>query len=156
MVEAEAEADLRVLKELLELIPGATLGMWTNGQEEFLLQVERTRFEVRPMPLGVWPVPGEATPKVDLLQKGAIHPALREQILAEAVNVAYIMENNSIRPTTSASQIESSCRLRKRRIRIQIKKNHSASRFNEYIPSNPATGLGIFSRVDIKLFLNRM
>lgn len=27
-------------------------------------------------------------PKVDLLQKGAIHPALREQILAEAVNVA--------------------------------------------------------------------
>jgi predicted nucleotidyltransferase len=27
-------------------------------------------------------------PKVDLLQKGAIHPALREQILSEAVNVA--------------------------------------------------------------------
>src|SRR5690606_972831 len=29
----EAESDLRELKELLELIPGATLGMWTNGQE---------------------------------------------------------------------------------------------------------------------------
>jgi len=26
--------------------------------------------------------------KVDLIQKGAIHPALREQILSEAVNVA--------------------------------------------------------------------
>ena len=27
-------------------------------------------------------------PKVDLIQKGAIHPALREHILSEAVNVA--------------------------------------------------------------------
>lgn len=62
---AEADADLRELKELLELIPGATLGMWTNGQEEFLFQVERTRFEVRPKPLGVWPVPGERTTDLD-------------------------------------------------------------------------------------------
>jgi len=62
---AEADADLRELKELLELIPGATLGMWTNGQEEFLFQVERTRFEVRAKPLGVWPVPGERTTDLD-------------------------------------------------------------------------------------------
>ncbi|HHR4014136.1 TPA: type I restriction enzyme HsdR N-terminal domain-containing protein, partial [Salmonella enterica] len=62
---AEAVADLRELKELLELIPGATLGMWTNGQEEFLFQVERTRFEVRAKPLGVWPVPGERTTDLD-------------------------------------------------------------------------------------------
>ena len=61
----EADADLRELKELLELIPGATLGMWTNGQEEFLFQVERTRFEVRAKPLGVWPVPGERTTDLD-------------------------------------------------------------------------------------------
>ena len=27
-------------------------------------------------------------PKIDLIQKGAIHPALREKILSEAVNVA--------------------------------------------------------------------
>ena len=27
-------------------------------------------------------------PKIDLLQKGAIHPALRDRILSEAVNVA--------------------------------------------------------------------
>ncbi|MYL81821.1 N-6 DNA methylase [Desulfovibrio aerotolerans] len=62
---AEADADLRELKELLELIPDATLGMWTNGQEEFLFQVERTRFEVRAKPLGVWPVPGERTTDLD-------------------------------------------------------------------------------------------
>ena len=62
---AEAEVDLRGLKELLELIPSATLGMWTNGQEEFLFQVQRTRFEVRAKPLGVWPVPGERTTDLD-------------------------------------------------------------------------------------------
>ncbi len=61
----EADTDLRELKELLELIPSATLGMWTNGQEEFLFQVERTRFEVRAKPLGVWPVPGERTADLD-------------------------------------------------------------------------------------------
>ena len=61
----EADADLRELKELLELSPCATLGMWTNGQEEFLFQVERTRFEVRAKPLGVWPVPGERTADLD-------------------------------------------------------------------------------------------
>lgn len=66
----EAEADLRELKELLELIPGASLGMWTNGQEDFLFQVERTRFEVRPKPLGVWPVPGEHT--IDLDRTGGV------------------------------------------------------------------------------------
>lgn len=62
---SEADADLRELKELLELIPSATLGMWTNGQEEFLFQVEHTRFEVRTKPLGVWPAPGEATADLD-------------------------------------------------------------------------------------------
>ena len=61
----EADADLAPLKALLELIPGASLGMWTNGQEEFLFQVERTRFEVVPKPLGVWPVPGERTTDLD-------------------------------------------------------------------------------------------
>jgi len=31
-------------------------------------------------------------PKVDLIQKGAIHPALQKQILSEAVNVTQILE----------------------------------------------------------------
>jgi type I restriction enzyme M protein len=76
----EADADLRELKELLELIPGATLGMWTNGQEEFMFQVERARFEVRQKPLGVWPVPGEHT--TDLDRTGGVI-----QIGAEAENL---------------------------------------------------------------------
>jgi len=81
---AEAEADLRVLKELLELIPGATLGMWTNGQEEFLFQVERTRFEVRPKPLGVWPVPGERTTDLDRT-RGVIQISAEAEDLEDAL-----------------------------------------------------------------------
>lgn len=61
----DAEADLQPLRELIELLPSISLGMWTNGQEEFLVQVERTRFEVRTKPLGVWPVPGENTSDLD-------------------------------------------------------------------------------------------
>ena len=80
----EAEADLRELKELLELIPGATLGMWTNGQEEFLFQVERARFEVRQKPLGVWPVPGEHTTDLDrtggVIQVGADAEGLEDAL----------------------------------------------------------------------------
>lgn len=61
----EAESDLSDLKELMELIPNVTFGMWTNGHEEFLFHVERGRFEVRPKPLGVWPAPGEHTSDLD-------------------------------------------------------------------------------------------
>ena len=71
----EAEADLRPLKALLELIPGATLGLWTNGQEEFLFQVECARFEVRPKPLGVWPAPGEATSGLDKTESSSLNLA---------------------------------------------------------------------------------
>lgn len=81
----EAKADLEPLKQLLELIPGATLGLWTNGQEEFLFQVERTRFEVAPKPLGVWPAPGEATSDLDktggVIQVGADAEDLEDALL---------------------------------------------------------------------------
>ncbi|MBB5211472.1 methylation-associated defense system DNA methyltransferase MAD2 [Microbulbifer hydrolyticus] len=73
----EADTDLQPLKELLEHIPAATLGMWTNGQEEFLIQVEHARFETRTKPLGVWPAPGEDT--ADLARTGGVI-----QISAEA------------------------------------------------------------------------
>ncbi len=61
----EAAGDLDKLRELMQLIPSCHLGMWTNGFEEFFLQAEHTRFEVRFRPLGVWPAPGEATEDLD-------------------------------------------------------------------------------------------
>jgi len=92
---AEAEADLRELKELLELIPGATLGMWTNGQEEFLLQVERTRFEVLFKQLGVWPVPGEATSDLDKTG-GVIQVAADVEGLEDALLRAHRFLNRNL------------------------------------------------------------
>lgn len=86
---AEADADLRELKELLELIPGATLGMWTNVQEEFLFQVERPRFEVRATPLGVWPAPGEATSDLERTG-GVIQVAADAEGLEEALTRCYL------------------------------------------------------------------
>lgn len=74
---SEAENDLNELKELMEILPGVSLGMWTNGQEDFFLQIERERFEVLAKPLGAWPVPGEHTS--DLERSGGVI-----QISAEA------------------------------------------------------------------------
>ena len=92
---AEAEPDLRELKDLLELIPGASLGMWTNGQEEFFLQVERTRFEIRPKPLGVWPVPGEANSDLDKTG-GVIQVAADAEGLEEALLRAHRYINRNL------------------------------------------------------------
>jgi len=92
---AEADADLRELKELLELIPGASLGLWTNGQEEFLLQVEHARFEVRSKPLGVWPAPGEATSDLDKTG-GVIQVAADAEGLEDALLRAHRYINRNI------------------------------------------------------------
>ncbi|MBH8593452.1 type I restriction enzyme HsdR N-terminal domain-containing protein [Paenactinomyces guangxiensis] len=56
---SEADHDLEQLRELMRLLQAVDFGMWTNGQEEFILQAEHTRFEVRLKPIAIWPVPGE-------------------------------------------------------------------------------------------------
>ncbi|HPM09158.1 MAG TPA: N-6 DNA methylase [Paludibacter sp.] len=103
---AEAETDLRGLKDLMELIPGATLGMWTNGQEEFLFQVERTRFEVRPKPLGGWPVPGEATSDLDKTG-GVIQLAAEAEDLEDALLRCqrYLSRNLGLDPKDTFKQL---------------------------------------------------
>lgn len=66
----EARSNCDKLIKLMGLLPNATLGMWANWQEEFLFRIERSRFEDRPMPLGIWPIPGEATS--DLEKTGGV------------------------------------------------------------------------------------
>ena len=60
----DAAADLRTLREKLELFPACHLGMWTNGHEEFFVRVEETTFETRYIDIGAWPAPGERTDDV--------------------------------------------------------------------------------------------
>ncbi len=94
---AEAESDLRDLKELLELLPSATLGMWTNDHEEFLFQVERARFEVRAKQLGVWPAPGEATSDLEKTG-GVIQVAADAEGLEDALSrcFLYLSSNQNV------------------------------------------------------------
>jgi type I restriction enzyme M protein len=94
---ADADSDLRELKELLEQIPSASLGMWTNGQEEFFFQVDRARFEVRPKPLGVWPAPGEATSDLER-SGGVIQVAADAEGLEQALTrcLLYLSSNKNV------------------------------------------------------------
>src|SRR6202040_3330680 len=64
----EADADLQGLREKMQLFPNCILGWWTNGQEDFILKAAETDFEVRFLPLGTWPAPGESTEEI--LQEG--------------------------------------------------------------------------------------
>lgn len=57
---AEAEADIQSLQDLMELFPLVSLGMWTNGQEEFMVRVEQNRFETKLKPIGIWPALAES------------------------------------------------------------------------------------------------
>ena len=66
----EADADIQPLRELMELLPNASLGLWTNGQEEFMVRVEQTRFETILKPIGIWPAPEEGT--TDLGRTGGV------------------------------------------------------------------------------------
>ncbi len=93
----EARPDFEKLIRLMELLPNATLGMWANWQEEFLFRVERSRFEDRPIPLGIWPIPGEATSD---LQKtgGVIQLAADAEGLEDALSrcFLYLSSNQNV------------------------------------------------------------
>lgn len=94
---SEAEADVCDLQELMELIPGVNLGMWTNGQEEFLIQVEHGRFEPLFKQLGVWPVPGERTSDLNHTG-GVIQVSADAEGLEEALSrcFLYLSSNQNV------------------------------------------------------------
>jgi type I restriction enzyme M protein len=67
----EARSDCEKLTRLMEILPNASFGMWVNWQEEFLFQTtEKGRFGVNPVPLAIWPIPGEETS--DLQKNGGV------------------------------------------------------------------------------------
>lgn len=93
----EARPDLEKLIGLMELLPNVILGMWVNWQEEFLFRVERARFEDRPIPLGIWPLPGE---EISDLQKtgGVIQIAADAEGLEDALSrcFLYLSSNQNV------------------------------------------------------------
>ena len=93
----EAKADFDKLNRLMELLPNASLGMWANWQEEFLFRLDRTRFEDRFIPLGIWPIPGEATSDLEQVGGGIQIPADAEG-LEDALSrcFLYLSSNQNI------------------------------------------------------------
>lgn len=93
----EARSDCEKLFGIMGLLSNATLGMWVNWEEEFLFRIERTRFEERPIPLGIWPIPGEETSD---LQKtgGVIQIAADAEGLEDALSrcFLYLSSNQNV------------------------------------------------------------
>ena len=92
---AEAEADLNKLKELMEDLPDCRFGIWTNGFEEFYLQAVHDLFEVRFIPLGVLPAPGEETEAADRTG-GPIQVAAEAEDLQAALERCYRFLNRNL------------------------------------------------------------
>jgi len=91
----EANADLELLREKMQLLPKCTLGMWTNGQEEFFLKATETQFEVRFIPLGAWAAPGEATEEV-LHEGGATQVPADPENLGAALRRSFQYLNKNL------------------------------------------------------------
>ena len=91
----EADADLQPLREKMQLLANCTLGMWTNGQEEFFLKATETKFEVRFLPLGAWPAPGESTTDA-LAEGGATQVAADPENLGAALGRCFQYLNKNL------------------------------------------------------------
>lgn len=91
----EADSDLQVLREKMQLLPNCALGMWTNGQEEFFLKAIETEFEVRFLPLGAWPAPGEPTDEI-LREGGATQVAADPENLGAALRRCFQYLNKNL------------------------------------------------------------
>jgi type I restriction enzyme M protein len=91
----EADSDLQPLREKIQLFTSCTLGMWTNGQEEFFLKVTDTKFEVRFLPLGAWPAPGESTTEA-LDEGGATQVAADPENLGTALSRCFQYLNKNL------------------------------------------------------------
>ena len=91
----EADTDLQPLREKMQLFPNCTLGMWTNGQEEFFVKATETQFEVRFLPLGAWPAPGESTTEA-LEEGGATQVAADPENLGTALGRCFQYLNKNL------------------------------------------------------------
>lgn len=69
----QAAKDLDLLKEAMASCENCKYGLWTNGLEFFFFQVKRTKFDVKFIPIGDWPLADESIGTRDV----ASHAKLR-------------------------------------------------------------------------------
>jgi type I restriction enzyme M protein len=102
----EADTDLQGLREKMQLFPNCVLGWWTNSQEDFILKATEAQFEVRFLPLGTWPAPGEATEEI-LREGGSTQVAADPEDLGAALNrcLQYLTKNLRLNSKEAFEQI---------------------------------------------------
>jgi type I restriction enzyme M protein len=69
----QAAKDLELLKDAMAACENCKYGLWTNGLEFFFFQVKRTKFDVKFIPIGDWPLSDDSIGTRDV----ASHAKLR-------------------------------------------------------------------------------
>jgi type I restriction enzyme M protein len=76
----EAEKDLTILKDIMELVESCEYGLWTNKLDIFYLKREQTRFDLRLESIADWPPAGESLKPYDPANRIALHKADKEML----------------------------------------------------------------------------
>lgn len=76
----QAAKDLELLKEAMASCENCKYGLWTNGLEFFFFQVKRTKFDVKFIPIGDWPLADESIGTRDVVSHAKLRRADPEML----------------------------------------------------------------------------
>ena len=76
----EAEKDLRILHDIMELVSGCEYGLWTNKLDIFYMKRVESRFEVHLEPIADWPLAGESEESQGPTSRGSLYRADKDML----------------------------------------------------------------------------
>jgi type I restriction enzyme M protein len=76
----QAAKDLEGIETIMQDVESISFGLWTNGIDFFFVQKEQTRFEVKFIPIGDWPMAEESVGSKDVLSDAHTRVADNEML----------------------------------------------------------------------------
>lgn len=76
----QAAKDLEEIETIMQDVESISFGLWTNGIDFFFVQKEKTRFEVKFIPIGDWPMAEESVGTKDVLSDAHTRVADNEML----------------------------------------------------------------------------
>ena len=76
----QAAKDLEEIETIMQDVESISFGLWTNGIDFFFIQKEQTRFEVKFIPIGDWPMAEESVGTKDVLSDAHTRVADNEML----------------------------------------------------------------------------
>ncbi len=76
----QAAKDLEEIETIMQDVESISFGLWTNGIDFFFVQKEQTRFEVKFIPIGDWPMAEESVGTKDVLSDAHTRVADNEML----------------------------------------------------------------------------